>query len=100
MYRHYSRKDGRQRQELGRQVGQVDQQEHEEGLDDAHLFGEACEEGQDEGEDQANYCPPNADDEEGGWRRGGHGAKRLNPLHPLPKNTLSHQHYNTRPLVQ
>lgn len=63
-----SRQDGRQREELGGQVGQVDQQEDEERLDDANLLGEASDEAEDDGKDQADQSPSDADDEEGGWR--------------------------------
>lgn len=62
-----SRQDGRQREELGGQVGQVDQQEDEERLDDANLLGEASDETEDDGKDQADQSPSDADDEEGGW---------------------------------
>lgn len=76
-----SRQDGRQREELGGQVGQVDQQEDEEWLDDANLLGEASDEAEDDGKDQAHQGAPDADDEEGGWRgrsrsRGGEEEER------------------------
>lgn len=65
------RQDGRQGEELGRQVGQVDQEEDEERLDDANLLGEASDKAEDDGEHQTHQSPPNADDEEGGWIGGG-----------------------------
>lgn len=57
-----------QGEELGRQVGQVDEQENEERLDDPNLLGEAGDEAQDDGEHQTDESPANADDEEGGCR--------------------------------
>lgn len=64
-----SRQDGRQREELGSQVGQVDQQEDEEWLDDANLLGEASDEAENDGKDQANQGPSDADNKEGRLRR-------------------------------
>ena len=46
---------------------QVDQEEDEEGLDDAHLLGEARDEGQDDSEDQTHQGAPDTDDKEGSW---------------------------------
>lgn len=67
-----SRQNGGQGEELGGQVGQVDQQEDKERLDDPNLLGETSDEAQDDGEHQAHQSAPDADDEEGGCRaRGG-----------------------------
>lgn len=64
-----SRQDGRQREELGSQVGQVDQQEDEERLDDANLLGKASDEAENDSKDQTNQSPSDADNKEGGLRR-------------------------------
>ena len=64
------RQDGGQREELGGQVRQVDQQEDEERLDDADLLSEASDETQDDGKDQTHQSPADTDDEEGGCAGG------------------------------
>lgn len=65
-HRGYSRQYGGKGEELGSQVGQVHQQENEERLDDAHPLGEACDEGQQHGKDEAHQGAPDIDDKEGG----------------------------------
>ena len=48
--RGHSRQDGRQGQHLRREVGQVGEDKHKARLDDAHMLGEACHQGEQEGE--------------------------------------------------
>lgn len=48
------RQNGRQGEELGGQVGQVDQQEDEERLDDPNLLGETSDEAEDDSEHQTH----------------------------------------------
>lgn len=70
-----SRQNGGQREELGGQVGQVDQQEDEERLDDANLLREARDEAEDDGEHQTHQSPSDTDNEEGGWGGGAGGGR-------------------------
>lgn len=67
LYRTDLRQNGRQREELRGQVGQVDQQEDEERLDDAHLLGEASDKAEDHGEDQTHQRSPDANYEKRGY---------------------------------
>lgn len=66
-----SRQNGGQREELGGQVGQVDQQEDEERLNDPNLLSEASDEAEDDGEHQTHQSASDTDDEEGGCGGGG-----------------------------
>lgn len=69
------RQNGRQGEELGGQVGQVDQQEDKQRLDDPNLLGETSDEAKDDGKHQTHQSPPDTDDEEGGCREGGGGGR-------------------------
>lgn len=62
-----SRKNGGQREEFCRQVGQVNQQEDEQRLYDAHLLCKTSDKGQNNSKDETNQSPSNADNEEGDW---------------------------------